>query len=416
MDIAKTPKKSTFGTKQKLLIGALALVALTGYQLFQPSSSQKVERKEILIGTVQQGDMKIQVDGYGLLRSDKQKLLTSLTNATVEEVVLKPGAMVTPDSIILRMSNPELLLEVERAKRNLNQEKANLRQLKLTNQRDLMAEKATLAQLVADHKATKMRRIAEQDLVEKGIISTITFNTTKVNEEQLAERIVIQKQRNEQLQLMQEEAIKIQQEQIKQEQGLFQSISNRVDRLTVRAGINGVLQGLRVELGQSVNPGQALALVGSTQDLMALIRVPQTQVQQIQVGQSALIDTRRDKIDGEVVRINPAVEEGTVTIEVAFNQPLPDSARPELNVDGTIFIETLKNVQFIERPVNVSQNNRRALYKLNADEDTATATDLVFGAEAGRFIQIVSGANKNEKFILSDMARYDAKNTISITR
>ena len=416
MDIAKKPQKSKLSLTHKLIIGAVALMAFSGYQLLQPSSGQKIDRQELLIGTVQQGEMKIQVDGYGLLRSDKQKLLTSLTSATVEEVVLKPGAMVTPDSVILRLSNPELLLEIERAKQSLSQEKANLRQLKLTNQRNIMGEEAVLAELKADHKATRMRRLAEEKLVKEGIISTITYNTTKVTEELLAERIEIQEKRNKQLVLMQEETIKIQEDQIKQEEALFEAISNRVDRLTVKAGLHGVLQSNRVELGQSVIAGQALSLVGSTEDLMALIRVPQTQAQQIRVGQSAIVDTRRDKIDGEVVRINPAVEEGTVTIEVAFKEALPDSARPELNVDGTIFIETLKNVKFIERPVNVSQNNRRALYKLSSDEDTATSADLVFGAESGRYIQIVSGADKNEKIILSDMTRYDLKDTITITR
>ena len=416
MDIAKKPQKSKLSLKNKLIIGAVALLAFSGYQLMQPSSGQKIDRKELLIGTVQQGEFKIQVDGFGLLRSDKQKLLTSLTNATVEEVVLKPGAMVTPDSVILRLSNPELMLEIERAKQSLSQEKANLRQLKLTNQRNIMGEEAVLAELKADHKATRMRRLAEEKLVKDGIISTITYNTTKVNEELLAERIEIQEKRNKQLVLMQEETIKIQEEQINQEEALFEAISNRVDRLTVKAGLHGVLQSNRVELGQSVVAGQALSLVGSTEDLMALIRVPQTQAQKIRIGQQAVVDTRRDKIDGEVVRINPAVEEGTVTIEVAFKEALPDSARPELNVDGTIFIETLKNVKFIERPVNVSQNNRKTLYKLASDGDTATTTDMVFGAESGRYIQIKSGADKDEKIILSDMTRLDLKDTITITR
>lgn len=416
MDIVKTKKTSRFNTHSKYLLLVFAVLGFSGYQFAQPTSSQKVERRELLIGSVQQGDLQVTVDGFGRLRSDKQKLITSLTQATVEEMVLKPGSVVDVGSTIMVMSNPELLIQRDQAQQRLTQEKANLRQLKLNNIRDLMAEDAQLAELKADHKATHARRVAEEKLVKDGIISAITFNDTKIREQQLQERIVIQEERRAQLLLVQEEAIKIQEQQIKQEQSSCQTIQNRVDRLVVKSGMKGILQEVPVELGQSVQPGEALALIGSNDDLVALIRIPQTQAEKVEVGQVAVVDTRRDKITGKVSRIDPAVEDGTVTIEVAFSEPLPRSARPELNVDAAIHSDTLSNVFYIERPLNIAEHANTQLFKLDQDMRSAVAVQLSFGVEAGRYIEIRSGAQRGEAFILSDMKQFDQNNPITITQ
>ncbi len=414
MDIIQPKSKRKVSTTVVVAAGILIAVLFCVYQFMQPASSQKVKQSEVLTGIVKRGDMNVEVKGYGVLRSDKQKLLTSMSSATIEEIVLKPGALVKPDSVILQMSNPELVLDLELSRQKENQEKANLRQLKLNNIRDLMSEEAAIAQLTASYKSVKMQRIAEEQLVDKGVVSRLAFNATKTDEEQLFERIEIQGKRRAQLLLVHDEAINIQKEQINQAHSNYQTIMNRVDSLTVKAGIEGVLQRLSVELGQSVTAGQALALVGSTNDLVALIQVPQTQAEKVQVGQSAYIDTRADKVKAVVTRISPAVAEGTVTVELAFSDLPPSSARPELNVNGTIFTQTLSSVWYIERPLNVGENSKNFLFKLSPQKTEAIASEVTFGTEAGRYIQIVKGANEGEIFILSDMDSFDPQNKLTI--
>ena len=414
MDIVK-PKTSAKSKVKQLVTGLIILIiAVVLYQFSLPDSSQKVKRTELLIGTVKKGDMDVAVKGYGVLRSDKQKLLTSLSTATVEEIVLKPGATVAPDSIILRMSNPELMVELDLARQRESQEKANLRQLKLNNTRDLMAEDAVFAELTASYNATKMRRQAEEQLVEKGVVSALNYNQTRMEEQQFSARVAIQEKRRSQLLLVQEEAIKIQQEQINQAHSNYLTILNRVEKLTVTAGIDGVLQDLPVELGQSVAVGQALALVGSRDDLVALVQIPQIQAEKVSIGQKAIIDTRREQVAAKVTRISPAVSDGTVTVEIAFVDATPASARPELNVDGTIFTQKLNSVWYIERPVKAGENSKSALYRIDGERDEAIRQEVVFGAEAGRYIQIVQGAREGDSFILSDLNKFNDLEKLTI--
>ena len=167
---------------------------------------------------------------------------------------------------------------------------------------------------------------------------------------------------------------------------------------------------MSVELGQSLAAGQEIALIGSVTDLIALIRVPQSQAQQIIVGQTAIIDTRRDKITGRVARIDPIVENNTVNIEISLPKNLPASARPQLNVDGIIIADTLKNITYIKRPANVKANNKGQLYQYDHQQQKARLTPITFGAQAGRFIEIISGAKPGEQFIVSDLSNLKNSN------
>ena len=414
MDIIKDKGTRKLSLFKKAALAVLAVVAFSGYQLMQPSSNQKVAQSQVLFGTVQQGNLQVQVDGYGILRSDKQKLLTSLTVATVDEIVLKPGALVEPDSIILKLSNPELLQTVRQAEQILSQQIANLQQLRLNNQRDILAEESRLAELNADYEVAVFRLEGEEQLVAEGIVSKLDYTTSRLQKEQLAKRVEILKEQRQQLLKVHEESVKIQQEQINQAQNDLELAKNRVERLTARASMAGVLQELPVELGQSVAAGQALALIGSTDDLVALIRVPQTRAENVKLGQTAIVDTRRDKISGTVARIDPAVTDGTVLVEIQLTEELPASARPELTVNGTILTETLNDVLYIERPVAATENSRMSLFKLMPGGDTANATALTFGVENGRYIQIAAGAKEGDTFILSDTSRYDPQTELTI--
>ncbi|MBU2968083.1 HlyD family efflux transporter periplasmic adaptor subunit [Pseudoalteromonas sp. C2R02] len=406
MDVVKTKKKSNPLLNSKYQIALAIFTSLVFLALWanQSVGSISVERNDILVEKVHKGDLEVSIEGYGSLKSDKQQLITTLTRATVKEIILKPGASVKADSVIVRLENPELQQLVDNAQQELAQTTANLRQLKLNNQRETLNESATLAQITASFETATLKRIAEEQLVKKGIVTKLTFQQTVLNEKQLEKRIEILKQRMAQLTLVHAEAVNIQQERIKQQQGQLNIAQARLDRLTVTAGFDGVLQRLSVELGQSLAAGQEIALIGSVTDLIALIRVPQSQAQQIEIGQRVIIDTRRDKIEGKVARIDPIVENNTVNIEVSLPQNLPASARPQLNVDGVVIAETLKQVTYIKRPANAKSSTQVSLYRLDENGKDAQLHKVKLGRQAGRFIEVTSGAKPNDEFIISDLS------------
>lgn len=405
MDIVKTKKQFRWNLPPRFIIGIAVVVAiLIGVMILRPHEAYKVERNKLLFGEVQRGEVQLSVDSYGVLRSQKQTLITTLTAATVQEVILRPGAQVEENSIILMLSNPELLQEVETANITLEQEKANLRRIKLANQRELLTEESALAELNSNLEAATLRREAEEGLAAKGVIPQITFKNTLLQQHQMIQRVKFQQQRITQLKKVVHEAELIQQKQISQAQAQHQNMQHRADRLTVRAGMKGVLQRLPVELGQSVAAGQELALVGSDKDLLALVRVSQSKAELLQIGQKAEINTRRETVGGVVTRVTPEVRDGTIEVEIAFSNGVPVSARPELNVDARIFISTIKNSLFVERPINVQSNTKNSIFILESDNKLAQRQQVIFGEDSGRFIQILSGAKEKDKFILSDMA------------
>ncbi|WNZ54382.1 efflux RND transporter periplasmic adaptor subunit [Microbulbifer sp. MKSA007] len=414
MDIIKPKKRPLI--KHPLMLGgaALAFVAFTSTLLLLPDSAYKVEREQLMLGTVQQGDLQVVVDGYGRLRSDKQTLITALTAANVEKIMLRPGAEVQSDSIIMQLSNPELMRDLDAAETSLEQEEANLRRLVLNNQRDVLAEEAILAELNSNYQVIKLRREAEDELVKSGVVSQLTYQTTVLRQEQMKKRVDLQKQRINHLRKVAVESELIQREQINQAQTQLQSIQQRTDRLTVRAGLNGILQRLPVELGQGVDPGQELALIGSETDLLALVQVPQSKAEQLEVGQPAEIDTRREKVEGMVTRITPEVRDGNIEVEIAFSAGAPESARPQLNVDARIFTATMENTLFVERPINVQRHSEANLFLINENGEEAALQPISFGEESGRYIQITQGLNEADRIILSDMANFNEAEHIQI--
>ena len=405
MDVIKSSKHNKWAIPKKTKLLLVIIATIVGLTVWASNKSDglAVERKDLLVDIVKSGDLEVIIDGYGTLTSDKQQLITAYSSATVKEIILKPGAEVKSDSIIVRLENPELLQQLENAEQELIQTNANLRQLKLNNQREALNESATLAEIGARFETASLIRQAQESLVKTGIVSTLTFQETLLEEQQLKKRIKIFERRSEQLMLVHEESVNIQQERVNQQKGRVNIAQSRINKLTVKAGFDGVLQRLSVDLGQSVAAGQEIALIGSVTDLIALIRVPQNQIQQIHIGQQAVIDTRRDKITGTVARIDPVVVENTVEVEISLPKKLPASARPQLSVDGVIIADTLKNVSYIKRPAGIKSNSTAQLYKLDSSQEHALLHSIHFGQQAGNFIEIISGAAPQEHFIISDL-------------
>jgi HlyD family secretion protein len=407
VDILKQkPKKTLLNNKGLMVTIAVVIVIILVSYAKASLNNVSLARKDLLLATVKQGDIDVTVEGYGKLTSDKLQLITTLTKATVEEILLKPGATVTKESVIVKLANPELQQQVQSAEYSLAESRANLRQLKLNQRRETLTEKSSYLELVSQHKGARLTLTAQNKLVKSGIVKQIDYQESILREDQLKERIEIFKERNEQLKEVHKEAINIQLERIKQVEQRLTIAKDRKNKLVVKAGFDGVLQRLSVNLGQSLSAGQEVALIGSVTELIALIRVPQNQVQLVKIGQNVIVDTRQELIKGKVKRIDPIVDQNTVEVEISFSGKLPKSARPEQNIDAVITAKVLKNIYYIDRPANVQAHSITSLYQLNKEMSEAKRVDISLGEKTGRFIEIRTGANLGDQFIISDLSNY----------
>lgn len=413
MDI-KRNKPNYRWSKAVISFAILAGIFLFSRLVASPVADQQISRSQLLLSTVKRGDLQVSVDGYGVLRSNKQRLISAESPATVADILLRPGAEVQADSVILQLQDPQLQQELDTATMAVSRQQATVKRGRLANQREVLAEEAVLAELTALRDAQTLRLTATRDLAARGVIPAIEFQSAELQERQLSERIVLQKKRLQQLKDVANEDLNIATEELNQAKALLQRLEQRVAKLTVRAGIQGVLQRLPVELGQSVTAGQELALVGSSQDLQALIRVSQSKVEQLRLGQSAIVNTRRETAKAEVSRITPQVQDGTVEVELRFVDAVPASARPELNVDAQIFTADLKNVLYLERPVNVHSHTASQLFRYDQNKQQLQITPMQFGDEAGRYLALQSGATEGETFVVSDMATFADAKTIAV--
>jgi len=403
MDIKKQKKKPAWQNSKNLLVAAaLILIPLIVWHQASSNNGLKVSKNDVWSGVTESGNLKLEVKGFGKLKSKHQRLITAPTKGIVEEILLKPGAVVAADDVIMRLLNPDLDQQANNERLLLSTEQANLRQIKVNNQREILAQQAQITELEANYGAASFNLEATTKLVEKGIVSQLDHKRAQLDTIQLKKRLEIENQRLTQLKAVHEESINIQKEKIGQQQSKLNAVKAKLSQLVIRASITGVLQKLDVELGQSVSVGETLAFVGGTDQLIAEINVPQNQVEQIQIGQLVDISTRKSVSDGKVTRIDPVVSDGTVLIEVDLTGDLPSGARPDLSVDATIKAGELKNVVFIERPVNIQPGTTNTLYRLNQNQDQASSVQVTFGAEAGKYIQIMKGASAGERFILSD--------------
>ncbi|WP_031568288.1 HlyD family secretion protein [Rheinheimera texasensis] len=413
MDVKLNKSKQRW-KQPAIAVGILSGLLLVGRLIASPVADQQVNRSQLLLSTVKRGDLQVSVDGYGVLRSNRQRLISAESPATVAEILLRPGAEVLADSVILQLQDPQLQQELDTASMAVSRQRAALKRGQLANQREILAEEAVLAELTAQRDTQKLRLAANRDLAARGVIPAIEYQSAELQERQLSERIILQKQRLQQLKDVATEDLNIATEELNQAKALLQRLEQRVAKLTVRAGIEGVLQRLPVELGQSVTAGQELALVGSRQDLQALIRVSQSKVEQLRLGQPAIVNTRRETAEAEVSRITPQVQDGTVEVELRFVDAVPASARPELNVDAQIFTADLKNVLYLERPVNVQSHASSKLFRYDQNNQQLQSTQLQFGDEAGRYLALQSGATEGEIFVVSDMTTFADADSIAV--
>ena len=414
MDIKKSvPVKKNSWLKPSILIAAA--LAFTAWQFNQPSSDNSVARSELRVATVQQSDLPFTVSGFGKLISKHKRLLTAPTRATIEEILVLPGTPVTPDTVIMKLSNPDLLLQVNNAEMELARHHASLRELIINQKSDYLAHQVILVQIKANLAAAELKVEAQASLAKKGIVSAIDFKRSKLAASQLAEQLTIEQQRLAHLKNAHQEKIAVQAQFAKQLDANLALKRSLQAALVIHADIEGVLQSMPVTLGQSVTAGEQLALVASNKTMIAQLKIPERDAQHIAIGHQAEINTRSALVRGVVNRIDPVITNGSVIIDIDITGALPVNARPELKVEGIIEIGMLNNALYIKHPVGVKANSSKQLFTLLADQQTATLRTMKFGRVIGNNIELLSGASEGEQFIVSDTSSWLSNHTLTIT-
>src|SRR5690606_3122503 len=348
-----------------------------------------------------------QVRGTGTLVPEEIRWITAVTQGRVEEKLVEPGAQVDENTVLLRLSNPDVELQALEADRQLNSAELELVNLRASLETQRLSQEATVASVQAQYNEAMRQYEAQKELAERGLVAEHELARARDGAEETARRLEIEKQRLEVLSRAQAAQIQSQEEQIQRLRGIVRFRKQQIESMTVRAGAVGVVQELPLEVGMWANAGATLAKVVQPGRLKAVLRVPETQIRDVTLGQPASIDTRNGIIPGRVTRIDPAATTGTVGVDVALEGELPPGARPDLSVDGVIEVERLDDVIYMGRPAYGQANSTIGIFKLEPGGNAAVRVNVRLGRSSVHAIEVVSGLQPGDVVILSDMSQYD---------
>ncbi len=387
-------------------VAAVALITL-GVSRLQPAAPS-VDRAVVYMDTVQRGSMLRQVRGAGTLVPEEIRWIPALTDGRVERIILRPGVTVEPDTVILELSNPELEQQLAEAQLLLRAAEADYENLRVKLDSDLLTQRAGAATVEAEYQQARLQAEADTQLAADGLTSDLIMRISVSRAQELGTRTGIEQER---LSIASESAaaqLAAQDARVEQVRSTYQLRIDQVERLHVRAGDPGVLQVVPVEVGQSVTPGMNLARVADPTNLKAELRIAETQAKDIQIGQVARVDTRNGVIGGHVSRIDPAVQNGTVTVDVILEDDLPRGARPDLTVDGTVELERLVDVLYVGRPAFGQEESTIGLFRMLNEDGDAARVAVRLGRSSVNTIEILEGLNEGDQVVLSDMSAWDA--------
>jgi len=395
-------------------VGATAVVLLTlGVSRLKPAAPT-VERATVVIDTVKRGEMVREVRGLGTLVPEDIRWIPALTEARVERRVLLPGTVVKPDSVILELSNPEVLTLAQDADSQARAAEARYTELKVRLQSQLLDQKAVAARVAAESKQARLQADADAELARNGLIAGLTLKLSQSAAGELEHRESIEQQRLAIAGEAIEAQMRVQQADVEQRRAQARLRRSQVEALQVRAGIDGVLQIVPVEVGQRVSPGTNLARVARPDKLKAEIRIPETQARDVVPGQKATVDTRNGVVAGRVIRVDPAVQNGTVTVDIALVGELPKGARPDLTVDGTIELERLLDALHVGRPAMGQPQSTVGLFRIVKGTNEALRVRVVLGQASVSTIEIKEGLEVGDEVILSDTSAWDSADRIRL--
>lgn len=396
--------------RNRWLIGGAAVVAvilLTAAVASLEPAAPGVERDTVWIGTVERGTLLRQVRGHGTLVPEELRWVQAQTTGRVDRVFVDPGQRVTADDVILELINPEIESAAVDAENALRRGEAELESLRMTLLSNELDQQARIAEVDADSIRATLQVEANRELSEKGLISNILLRSSEAVADAMATRREIEGQRMEMTAQANQALLEAKRAELDQQRALYRLRAEQLEALAVRAGIDGVVQVVPVEIGQQVMAGTMLARVAEPTRLEAELRVPATRARDVMPGQTVAVDTRNGVVAGTVTRVDPSVLDGTVMVEVRLDGEIPNGARPDMAVDGTIEIERLADVLYVGRPVQSQENAAMGLYRLEADGNHARRVQVKLGRASVETIEILDGLGEGDNVILSDTSRWD---------
>ena len=416
MDIAR-PDLPAKRRRRRLAIGAVAIVLMLGAAVavsrLEPAAPS-VDAATMWIDTVKRGELIRDVRGIGTLVPEDIRWIPATSDARVERIVVHPGTVVKADTIILELSNDELQLSMLDAESQYRAADAQLAEARARIEATRLDQQASAARVASEARQARLRANAEAELARDGLVAELNANLSKAAAEELESRSTIEQERLRINTGSIDAQIAVARATVEQRRAVADLRRAQVNALRVRAGIDGVLQQVPVEVGQRVTPGTNLARVAEPSRLKAVIRVPETLAKDITIGLPCKVDTRNGIVDGRVARVDPAVQAGTVAVDIALTGPLARGARPDLTVDGTIELERLRDVLSVGRPAQAAENATLGLFRVDPATQVATRTSVQLGRASVNQVEVRSGLREGDRVILSDTSTWDAVDRLKL--
>jgi len=410
MDIQRPDSVLKQKKMRRVIYGAVVVIAVVavsvGLAHLQPAAPT-VDKSTVWVDTVKRGPMVRQVRGLGTLVPEDIRWIPALTDARVDEIVLRPGAIVEPNSIILKLSNPELEQSMEDATLQRKSAEADLNNTKARLETDLQNQRAAAATVKSDYEQAKLDKEKQEMLFKDGLVAEVIYKVAQLKAQELEARNEIEVERVETYKKAAVAQLAVSQAKVDQLKAVEALRHKQMDALNVRAGISGILELVPVEVGQRFTAGTNIARVADPHHLKAQIRIAETQAKDMQIGQRAEVDTRNGVVEGRVSRIDPSVVNGTVTVDVVFAGPLPAGARADLTVDGTIELERMADVIYVGRPAFGQELSTVGLFKLVDNGQDAVRVQVKLGRSSVNTIEIQGGLQPGDQVVLSDMSAWD---------
>ena len=413
MDIPREPpkKRARYILAGAAVLGIIVITAALGR--LQPAAPS-VDRATLWIDTVRKGTMVREVRGPGTLVPEHITWISAVTGGRVDQVLVMPGTKVSASTVILEMSNPDVQLEALNAQQQLSAAEAQLVNLRTTLETQRLNEEGVVATAKADWQQARRTADVAVALDKKGLLSPNDVGNAEDRAAESKTKLDVETQRLAVMSKSIDEQIDLQRQQVQRLRAIAEFQGQRVASMHVRATADGVLQDMDLQPGQWVQPGTVLAKVAQPGRLKAVLRIPETQAKDVQLGQTASIDTRNGLVPGRVSRIDPSVQNGTVTVDVTLTGTLPPGARPDLSVDGTIEIERLQDVMYVGRPAYGQPESTIGLFRLTPDGKEATRVNVKLGRASVNTIEVVQGLNVGDRVIISDMSAWDSHDRVRL--
>jgi len=391
---------------------AISIIAF-GVSRLRPASPS-LERSTALIETVKRGPMLRDVRGSGTLVAEDIRIIAASTAGRVERVLVQPGTEVGPGTVLLELSNSELKQSAVDAEYQVKAAEAEQKNLKVKLESERMTQQSVTATVKAEYQQARLQLDADEALAKKGVLPALSVKISQVRTQDLANRYEIEQKRLDIVTRSADAQVAAQQARVSQLRALLNLKNEQVNNLRVLAGTRGVLQQMTVEEGQQVAPGTNLARVVEPEHLKAELKIAETQVKDVHIGQRAQIDTRNGIIPGHVSRMDPAAQQGTFTVDVALDGALPAGARPDLTVEGTIELERLDDVIYITRPAFGQAHSTIKLFKLDPDGHNATRVQVKVGRSSVNALEVLEGLQPGDRVIISDTSALDTFDRIRL--